>query len=64
MKTILEYDVISANNLKGLVDATNEVIEEGWQPYYGVVISTDETSDRKEEWFYQAIVRYDDDDQA
>ena len=58
MKTILEYDIIAADNLKGLVEATDELIKEGWQPYYGLVISTEELDHRKQEWFYQAIVRY------
>ena len=58
MKTILEYDVIAADNLKGLVEATDELIKEGWQPYHGLLISTEELDNRKQEWFYQAIVRY------
>lgn len=50
----MEYDVVYASSVEGLIKKVNQMIAEGWQPQGGVTVST---QDDTEYYFYQAVVR-------
>lgn len=50
----MEYDVVYASSVEGLIKKVNQMITEGWQPQGGVTVST---QDDTEYYFYQAVVR-------
>ena len=50
----MEYDVIYASSVEGLIKKVNQVIAEGWKPQGGVIVSTQNDT---EFYFYQAVVR-------
>ncbi len=50
----MEYDVVYASSVEGLIKKVNQMIAEGWQLQGGVTVST---QDDTEYYFYQAVVR-------
>jgi len=52
---ISEYNVVSLDNIDNAVDAVNERISEGWQPYGSMVVNTIGDDEQR---FTQTLVRY------
>lgn len=50
----MEYDVVYASSIEGLIKKVNQMIAEGWQLQGGVTVST---QDGTEYYFYQAVVK-------
>ena len=50
----MEYDVVYASSVEGLIKKVNQMIAEGWQLQGGVTVST---QDGTEYYFYQAVVK-------
>ncbi len=52
---ISEYNVVSLDNIDNVVDAFNERISEGWQPYGSMIVNTISDDEQR---FTQTLVRY------
>jgi len=50
----MEYDVVYASSVEGLIKKVNQMIAEGWQLQGGVTVST---QDGTEYYFYQAVMK-------
>ncbi len=59
MKKIIDYEITSSASHEKLIQKVKELIENGWQPYYGLMIKDeDRPGVQKNIWFYQAMVKY------
>jgi hypothetical protein len=54
---IAKYMVIPGSNLKDFEELISSYIEEGWQPWGSLQVTTYERPSGVREWFYQAMVK-------
>lgn len=53
---IIEYNIVSLDDVNKAVDAVNRRISEGWQPFGAMAVSLDGDDSER---FTQTLVRYD-----
>jgi hypothetical protein len=57
MKKISDYKVIKGSTSISFENRMREAVQNGWQPYYGISVST---CDKGSSIYAQAVVKYED----
>lgn len=58
MQKIIDYELAVAGALDEIEESVKRKLLLGWQPIGGICVSLDGTEESAEEWYYQAMVKY------
>jgi hypothetical protein len=53
----MEYEIAESNSLIEMVEDVNNMINEGWEPFGGIAVSSCETWGYKEKTYIQAMIK-------